>query len=39
LSMTDGSRVADLLTGDSYVVRRGTLTVKVKGYYGAVLAQ
>ena len=39
LSMTDGSRVTDLLTGDTYQVSDGTLTVKVKGRYGAILAQ
>ena len=39
LSMTNGSRVVDLLTGDIYRVSDGTLTVKIKRRYGAILAQ
>jgi alpha-glucosidase len=39
LSMVDGSRVKDLLTGDMYRVGNGRLTVRVKGHYGAVLEQ
>jgi alpha-glucosidase len=39
LSMTDGSRVTDLLTGDIYQVSHGKLTVRVDGSDGALLAQ
>jgi alpha-glucosidase len=39
LSMTDGSRVTDLLTGDAYRVGGGRLTVSVAGHYGAILEQ
>jgi alpha-glucosidase len=39
LSMTNGSRVTDLLTGDTYQVSNGSLTVRVKGSYGAILEQ
>ena len=39
LSMVNGSRVTDLLTGDTYQVRNGTLTASVKAHYGAILAQ
>jgi alpha-glucosidase len=39
LSMTDGSGVRDLLTGRTYQVRNGRLTVNVAGYYGAILEQ
>ena len=39
LSMTNGSRVTDLLTGGTYRVSDGNLTVRVNGHYGAILAQ
>jgi alpha-glucosidase len=39
LSMTNGSRVTDLLTGRTYLVSNGNLTVSVDGRYGAILAQ
>jgi alpha-glucosidase len=39
LSMTNGSRVTDLLTGRTYQVANGNLTVSVKAHYGAVLEQ
>jgi alpha-glucosidase len=39
LGMTSGSRVTDLLTGDTYQVGNGNLTVRIKGSYGAVLEQ
>jgi alpha-glucosidase len=39
LGMTNGSRVTDLLTGDTYQVGNGNLTVRIKGRYGAVLEQ
>ena len=39
LGMTNGSRVTDLLTGDTYQVSNGNLTVRVKGSYGAILEQ
>jgi hypothetical protein len=31
--------VTDLLTGDTYQVSNGSLTVRVKGSYGAILEQ
>jgi hypothetical protein len=37
--MTNGSRVTDLLTGRTYQVANGNLTVSVKAHYGAVLEQ
>ena len=39
LSMTNGSRVTDLLTGHTYQVSNGHLTVSVEGRYGAILEQ
>jgi alpha-glucosidase len=39
LSLTNGSRVTDLLTGDTYQVSDGDVTVSVKGFFGAILAQ
>lgn len=39
LSMPDGSRVTDLLSGDSYRVASGKLQVRVKARYGAILEQ
>ncbi len=39
LSMINGSRVTDLLTGHTYQVSNGRLTVSVAGYYGAILEQ
>jgi alpha-glucosidase len=39
LSMVNGSRVTDLLTGDTYQVSNGNLTVSVEGHYGAILEQ
>jgi alpha-glucosidase len=39
LGMIDGSWVTDLLTGDTYQVANGNLTVGVEGHYGAILEQ
>jgi alpha-glucosidase len=39
LGMADGSWVTDLLTGDTYQVANGNLTVSVEGHYGAILEQ
>ncbi len=39
LSMINGSQVTDLLTGDTYQVINGNLTVSVAGLYGAILEQ
>ncbi|HEY1889511.1 MAG TPA: alpha amylase N-terminal ig-like domain-containing protein [Steroidobacteraceae bacterium] len=39
LSMTNGSRVTDLLTNATYQVASGNLTVSVQGHYGAILEQ
>ena len=39
LGMIDGSWVTDLLTGDTYQVGNGNLTVGVEGHYGAILEQ
>jgi len=39
LGMTDGSQVTDLLTGSTYAISGGNLTVSVEGHYGAVLEQ
>ncbi len=39
LSMIDGSRVTDLLTGERFHVSDGKLTVRIKGHYGTILAQ
>lgn len=39
LSMLNASRVEDLLTGDTYQVSDGRLTVRVAKHYGAILEQ
>ena len=39
LSMTNGSTVTDLLSGNTYTVSGGNVTVAVNGHYGAILAQ
>lgn len=39
LSMVNGSWVTDLLTGNTYQVSNGNLTVTVEGHYGAILEQ
>ena len=39
LSMVDGSIVTDLLTGNTYTVTGGNVTLTVAGEYGAVLEQ
>ena len=39
LSMTNGSHVTDLLTGDTYQVSDGNLTLRIKGHHGAILEQ
>jgi alpha-glucosidase len=39
LSMTNGSGVDDLLTGATYRVSAGRLTVRVGKHYGAILEQ
>ncbi|MGH8201191.1 MAG: glycoside hydrolase family 13 protein [Steroidobacteraceae bacterium] len=39
LGMTNGSRVTDLLTGNTYQVVNGNLSVSVKGYFGLILQQ
>lgn len=39
LSMVNGSYVTDLLTGNTYQITNGNLTVSVEGHYGAILEQ
>ncbi|WNL45907.1 glycoside hydrolase family 13 protein [Dyella sp. BiH032] len=39
LSMTNGSTVTDLLSGNTYTVSGGNVTLAVNGHYGAILAQ
>jgi alpha-glucosidase len=39
LSMVNGSTVTDLLSGNTYTVTNGNVTVTVDGHYGAILAQ
>lgn len=39
LSMINGSGVTDLLTGNTYQITSGNLTVSVEGHYGAILEQ
>jgi alpha-glucosidase len=39
LSMTDGSNLADALTGNVYRVQNGQVTVDVEGEGGVVLVQ
>ena len=39
LSMPDGSAVTDLLTGNTYTVSGGNVTVNVPGHYGVILEQ
>jgi len=39
LSMVNGTWVTDLLTGTTYQVISGNLTVRVEGHYGAILEQ
>jgi alpha-glucosidase len=39
LSMPNGTTVSDLLTGNTYTVSGGNVTVRVAGYYGVILAQ
>ena len=39
LSMTNGSSVTDQLTGNTYQVQNGQLTLNVHGYGGAILVQ
>jgi len=39
LSMTNSSRVTDLLTGRSYQVSNGHLKIRVAARYGAILEQ
>jgi alpha-glucosidase len=39
LSMTDGSTVTDKITGKSYPVQNGQVTVTLQGHYGAILVQ
>ena len=39
LSMQNGSVVTDKLTGKTYIVQNGTVTLAVDGHYGAILAQ
>ncbi len=39
LSMANGSVVTDKITGASYTVTNGTVTVTVPGHYGAILVQ
>lgn len=39
LSMTNGSAVTDVLSGNSYTVSNGNVIVTVSGHYGAILAQ
>ena len=39
LSMVNGSSVTDKITGDTYQVQNGQVTVTVEGEYGVVLVQ
>ena len=39
LSVTNGSRLTELISGTQYTVQNGTLSVTVNGHYGAILAQ
>jgi alpha-glucosidase len=39
LSMVNGSTVTDALSGNTYQVQNGQLTVSVEGHYGAILVQ
>ncbi len=39
LSMTDGSIVTDKITGNTYQVQNGQVTVTIQGHYGAILVQ
>lgn len=39
LSMQDGSTVTDKITGNTYQVQNGQVTVTVQGHYGAILVQ
>ena len=39
LSVTNGSTLTDLLSGTTYTVQNGQVTVSVNGHYGAILAQ
>jgi alpha-glucosidase len=39
LSMTNGSSVTDQLTGDTYQVQNGQLTMNVQGHGGVILVQ
>lgn len=38
-SVVDGSTLTDLIGGEKYVVRNGTVTLKVLPHFGAILAQ
>lgn len=39
LSMTNGSTVTDKISGKTYTVQNGTVTITINGHYGAILAQ
>lgn len=39
LSMTNGSTVTDKITGNTYQVQNGQVTVSIEGHYGAILVQ
>lgn len=39
LSVTNGSQLTDLLTGNRYTVSGGVVTLSVQGHFGAILAQ
>jgi alpha-glucosidase len=39
LSVTDGSHLVDQISGTSYTVQNGQVTLSVNGHYGAILAQ
>lgn len=39
LSMTNGSTVTDAVTGNTYQVQNGQVTLSVQGHYGAILEQ
>ena len=39
LGMANGSRVTDRLTGNTHQVSDGSITVSIKGYFGAILTQ
>lgn len=39
LSVVDGSTMTDQITGTTYTVQNGSVTVSVNGHYGAILTK